>query len=178
MAQSSPKSKIVDATKINPDLPPVAENAISVLVLTWPHFDHILTEWLILLTEMQQDIGRILIGKMETNTKLDRLKAISKHLGHDADVKTITRISKSHEHFSKIRNTIAHCPILGMNPDRPLEILFVESRFVRGRRDLVDVSSIRLERITAAAEFATKTAATIMRALSQAQPTKFPLLPR
>lgn len=165
---------MTNAERINPVLLPVAENAINILVRTWPYFDHVLTEWLILLAEMQQDIGRILIGQMETKTKLDKLKAISKHLGHDADVKTIARISKSHVHFSKIRNAVAHCPILGMNPDHPMEILFVESRFVKGRRDLVDVSSIRLERIMAAAAFASKTTATIRRVLSQAQPTKVP----
>ena len=177
MTQSPPKSKIVNVAEI-PDLSPIAENAINVLIKTWPHFDHILTEWLILISEMPQDIGRILIGRMETKTKLDRLKDISKHLGRDADVKTIAQISRSHEHFSKIRNAVAHCPIIGMNPDHPLEVLFVESRFVKGRRDLVDVSSIRLERITAAAGFASRTIGIIMRVLSQAQPTKFPLLPK
>ncbi len=102
-----------DPTLLNKNMPQDAQEAIISLLRAWVIFEIALTDWLIDVTEMNNEIGSLLIGRMDTRGKIDKLKEIYAHLEDKTQVKSLQNLSRSTEGYSRIKNTAVHMMYLG-----------------------------------------------------------------
>jgi hypothetical protein len=71
-----------DPLALDKSMPKSAEEAILLLLRAWPLFEIALTDWLIAVAGMNSDdIGALMVGRMETRGKIEKLKDIYGHLG-------------------------------------------------------------------------------------------------
>jgi hypothetical protein len=57
---------------------------------------------------MNCDIGVLMVGRMDTRGKIDKLKEIYSHLGNKDQVQWLKTLDKSAEGYTRIRNTVVH----------------------------------------------------------------------
>lgn len=151
----------------------LAKEGVSLLMHAWPFFENALSEALVSAIDADPTVARIVIGNMEAKTKLERFRYICLHHESADDAKAIAQIIKKHRLASEIRNTVAHCPFIGVMKDDPTRLIFLKGRFVVGSRN-VEISAIRMRQIHAATKFAIETAASFGRILARVYGVELP----
>jgi hypothetical protein len=139
-------------------MPQSAQDAIILLLRAWAVFELALTDWLIAIVGMKDDLGILLIGRMDTRNKIVKLKEIYEQLRDAKQVLALKGLGKANERYSQIRNTVVHNVYLGHRPDasKPgeYELIYSTHRPVKGRRDAMDAVIVRLADLKSAATFA------------------------
>ena len=140
-----------------------AKLAVADMVLAWAALDTMISYWVLLLFGMPMDTGSILLGNMDTKTKITRLKQFFQHHGNAKEAALAQRLSKSHEKFVDARNTIAHRRCFGMQKSDPTRLMFSSTKHILGEVGKFEILAIDLSEIRAATKFASDAEKSIFR---------------
>ncbi len=158
-----------DPLALDKSMPKSAEEAILLLMRAWPMFEIALTDWLIAVAGMNSDVGALMVGRMETRGKIEKLKDIYSHLGNKDQVQWLTNLNRSAEGYTLIRNTVVHALYLGHRPDpekpEAYQLIFSNHRPVKGKQNSIESVILTLHNINMAAKFAGRAASKIIHAL-------------
>jgi hypothetical protein len=158
-----------DPLVLDKSMPQSAQEAILLLMRAWPLFEIALTDWLIAVAGMTTDIGALMVGRMDTRGKIDKLKEIYSHLGNKDQVRWLTNLNKSARGYTVIRNTVVHSIYLGHRPDpeksEEYQLIFSNHRPVKGRQKSIGAVIVKLRDIKRTATFAGSAASKIIDAL-------------
>lgn len=144
----------VTVDDIQPLVSEKAKLAIADLVLAWARLDTMVTQWVILAFGMCTDSGPILLGNMDTRTKLERLRTLCAHHGQTAAEQSITNLHKRHGQFVTIRNHVAHSMLAGQRISDPDALVFSIFKPSSGNIDTVYLATVKMEGIRRATLFA------------------------
>jgi hypothetical protein len=144
----------IDLSTLDREMSAVAKDTILNLLNAWAWFESILTEWLVDETKMEPDTARIVFGRMDPKGKLDKLSELFKHKGVEEKAKIAGRIRREIELHSVVRNTVVHCPHIGVDPKAPTVLLYLAAKFVKGNAEAIAVHSVSIDEILTAAKFA------------------------
>lgn len=131
-----------------------ARDVMLDLILAWARLDTACSIWVTLAFGMCTDSGPILLGNMDTKSKLDRLKALAKHHKLATAAKSIDNLKKTVEHYAQIRNAIAHSMLAGERVSKPGVIVFSPLKPAPGVLAHMMIQEVRLEAMKKAAAFA------------------------
>jgi hypothetical protein len=158
-----------DPLMLDKSMPQSAQEAILMLMRAWPLFEIALTDWLIAVAGMTTDIGTLMVGRMDTRGKIDKLKEIYSHLGNKEQVQWLTNLNKSARRYTVIRNIVVHSIYLGHKPDpkqpEEYQLIFSNHRPIKGRRKSIGAVVVKLHDIKRTANFAGSAASKIIDAL-------------
>lgn len=141
------------------------------VILEWARYDSLVSQWLLYAFGLSPDEGAILLGNMDTRTKLERVKNLYQHHAMDEAVDRIARLQKAHGDLVDVRNAIAHAMCAGHRKSDPEQIIFAPVRPVKGRLGNMLVEMHSVKSMEAAAFFAKGIA-------DQLHPFVEPFLPR
>jgi hypothetical protein len=160
-----------DPLALNKKMPQDAQEAILLLVRTWPLFEIALTDWLIAIARMDSEIGVLMVGRMDTGSKINKLKEIYAHLGDKNQVQWLKNLNKRAERYTYIRNIVVHTMYVGhrADPKKPEEyqLIFSTHRPVKGRRKSIDAVIVTPSDIKETASFAGTVVQKIREALAR-----------
>jgi hypothetical protein len=139
-----------------------ARDAVADLVLAWAGYDTMVSYWMMLTFNLDLDVGSILLGNMDTKTKLDRMKALFVHMGADKAAASIERLSKAHLEFVDARNAVAHRRCIGMQKSDPCRLLFTSVKHVRKDVGAFEMLAVDVNMLKAGAQFANEAVDKIM----------------
>jgi hypothetical protein len=137
-------------------VPDLAEELIVTLVVTWPYMELAITDWLLRAAEIPQDIGRILVGRLDTGQKIGKLKELAGHRPNSGLKEEIEGLAQQYKRHSETRNTIIHCVCIGYHKDHPSTLLFLSNKFVKQSDTIMRVDRIKFRAILEATKFALK----------------------
>jgi hypothetical protein len=124
------------------------------LILSWARYDGLISQWVLLAYGLTPDAGSLLLGNMDTRTKLDRLKALYEHHSMQEGVARIAALQKGHAHYVDIRNAIAHSACGGQNTSEPKRVLFAPVKTIKGQLGKMLMEQIHIDLMREAAKFA------------------------
>jgi len=119
-----------------------SRKAILELVLSWGRYDGLISQWVLHAYGLSLDSGSILLGNMDTRSKLDRLKNLYQHHGMKAAVTKIENLQRDHRSYVDIRNLIAHSGCAGQVKSHPWLIAFAPVRTKRGALDAMVIEAV------------------------------------
>ncbi|MBC8036975.1 MAG: hypothetical protein H7X89_07145 [Rhizobiales bacterium] len=152
---------------LNRKINQAARNSICELVLAWASYDSLVSQWIIVSFALPLDAGSILIGNMDTRTKLERLEALYRHHGISGAT-SIKALRTEHRDHVGIRNRVCHAHCAGSFRSDPKRIVFAPVKDVRGEPGQMLVEAIHVDQMRAAAAFATNAAKNINRLVDAA----------
>jgi len=126
------------------NLDPETREAMLSLVLAWGRYDGLISQWLLQAFSLSLDSGSILLGNMDTRTKLDRLKGLYQHHGKKAVVANIAKLQKDHLEFVDIRNLIAHSGCAGQVRSHPWMVAFAPVKTTKGLLNTMVVEAVSI----------------------------------
>lgn len=129
-------------------------DAILDVILAWPVLETSLTYWISLATGLRPSETGILIGTMDTRTKINKLRNLHSHRKDEEATTLLKAISKEHDTHVDARNTIAHAQLMGGSKRSPDEVFFLTSRAVLDRHGFMVVVRVPIADMRAAAQFA------------------------
>ena len=126
---------------------------IADLILQWARMDGLVSQWVIRVFGMGLDTGAILLGNMDTRTKLERIKKLSAH--HKlAATERIADLLKLHAGHVDVRNLLAHAVCGGVRKSDPNRLIFAPVRQLQGKVGHMIVDLVHVDQIIAATNFA------------------------
>jgi hypothetical protein len=140
------------------DISPTAREVICDVILSWARLDSLVSQLTLLAFGLAIDGGTILLGSMDTKTKLDRLKKLYDHHGMFDAAQSIANLRAWHKEFVDIRNTIAHHTCAGSWKSDPSIIVFAPVRAFQGTLNQVEIAHVPLADMIRAARFASSAA--------------------
>jgi hypothetical protein len=140
------------------DISAVARDIICDVVLSWARLDSLVSQLVLLAFGLPIDGGTILLGQMDTRTKLDRLKRLYDHHGMPDAAQSIANLRAWHKRFVDVRNSIAHHTCAGSWKSDPSMIVFAPVRAMQGVLDHVEIEHVPLSEMNRATDFAVKAA--------------------
>jgi hypothetical protein len=148
------------------DISQSARNLICDVVLSWARLDSLVSQMVLTAFGLAVDGGTILLGQMDTKTKLDRLKLYDHHSMGDA-AQSIANLRLWHKKYVDVRNTISHHTCAGSWKSDPAMLVFSPVRARQGELRQVDIEHIALSQIRAAEVFARNAANALMVVVEQ-----------
>lgn len=148
--------------------PPKLMDAILDVIIAWPVLETSLTYWISLALNIRPSETGILLGAMDTRTKIDKLDALYAHRKNTEEETLLKKLSSGHKEHVKVRNTIAHAQLLGSSKRKPDEMYFLTSRAVPDEYGFMVILRVPLADMENAARFARDSSADI-RALLKAR---------
>ena len=142
------------------------------VVLAWPKLEIGLTYWISLAIKLRPSETGILLGVMDTKSRINKLKALYTHRNDKEAVTLLKTISKEHETHSEVRNIIAHAQLLGASKAVRTDAYFLTSRAIPDRHGFMVIERVNCDEMNAAARFATNRAKDI-RALLKARGLRY-----
>ncbi len=112
-----------------------AREAICELILAWADLDTIVSYWTIKAFGMQLDVGSIMLGTMDTKTRLMRLKQLYEHKRNMPFAKNIGKLSKEMATWVDCRNIVCHQKCIGQLTSDNERIVFSQSDALLERKD-------------------------------------------
>lgn len=167
---------------LEPDISPIARDIICDVVLSWARLDSLVSQLVLLAFGLPIDGGTIILGQMDTRSKLDRLKSLYDHHGMNDAAKSIANLKAWHLRFVDVRNAISHHTCAGSWKSDPSMIVFAPVKAMQGLLDHVEINHIPLSDMNAATDFATRASdalrvavepLTMRRALPPSEPPVF-----
>jgi hypothetical protein len=128
--------------------------AIAELILMWARYDSLMSQWVIFEFGMDTDSGPILLGNMDTRTRLDRLKRLYEHHSLKRSAKVIDLVQKKHQANAEIRNTVAHTLCAGRWKSDPSMLVFAPVKPFKGSVGQMLVQHVPLQALRDSAKFA------------------------
>jgi hypothetical protein len=145
-----------DLANLNHDIDQQARDIICDVILSWARLDSLVSQLTLLAFGLALDGGTILLGSMDTKTKLDRLKKLYDHFGMEEAAQSIANLRQSHKDFVDVRNTIAHHTCAGCWKSDPNMIVFAPVRVPHKQLNMVELSHVPVKAMARAARFATE----------------------
>lgn len=136
------------------DIDQETRDLISDLILAWARYDSLVTHWTFRSFGMGPDEGSILLGNMDTRTKLDRMKALNTHFGITESASSIAALTKLHKIHVEVRNTICHKTCAGHSRSDPDRVIFANAKVYPGMPGKMLVELVHLNQIRDAIQFA------------------------
>lgn len=134
--------------------PKALMEAVLNLIVTWPELEIGLTYWISLAINLRPSETGILLGAMDTKTKINKLKALYAHRGDREAAKLLKDIAKEHKEHADVRNTIAHAKLLGASKANPDEAYFLTSMAIPDQHGFMEISRLSVADLRAAERFA------------------------
>jgi hypothetical protein len=160
-----------DYKKVNVGIPVEAQQTLFLFHNAFVFLEGALTEWLIRLTGMNDDIGKIMMGRMDNRAKFDKLNQIYKHLKNTKAIASIRSLEKSVRHCNDLRNLVAHNLCWGMEGEF---IVFLTNRYPEGDPNSLATYRVKPDAILGATKFALHAAAQIRSMWQPAPPPQSP----
>jgi hypothetical protein len=130
-------------------------SAIAEVILAWPLLEIGLTNWIGYAISVRPSETGILLGVMDTKSKINKLKALYVHRNADKEATQFLRtLSKEHENHAKVRNTLAHAILLGASISAPDDAYFMTSQAVPDQHGFMMIHRLSLSELGATAAFA------------------------
>jgi len=149
---------------LDPNLTQEARDVICDLTLAWASYDTMISYWMILTFGLEMDVGSILLGNMDTKSKLDRMKLLCDHLGFKGSVDSIARLQKSHLEFVEARNALMHRRCIGMTHNDDCErLVFTSVKHIRRDIGNFELLAFDLNMFKTATNFANEAVDKIMK---------------
>lgn len=142
-----------DLENLDPNISHEARDAICDLILAWASYDSLVSQWIIVSFALPMDAGAILVGNMDTRTKLDRLEYLYRHQGMSG-ADAIQSLRKDHLSHVSVRNNICHSHCAGSFKSDPKRIVFAPVKTVKGEPGHMLFEAVHLDQITEATAFA------------------------
>jgi len=127
---------------------------ISKLILAWARFDSLVSHWTIHAFGMNSGAGAILLGNMDTRTKLERLKKLHKHYGVVEAVAFVKNLMAELIKHVDVRNAITHKACGGHYKPDPDRLIFANIMPFEQKIGTMQIELVHLDQIRAAAAFA------------------------
>ena len=143
---------------LEPDISDFARQVVCDVILSWARFDSLVSQLALLAFGLSVDGGTILLGAMNTQTKLERLKKLYAHHGMTDAAQHIGNLEAWRNKFADIRNSIAHHTCAGSWKTDPDVIVFAPVRARKGVLNQVEIEHIPLAEMIQATEFAEQAA--------------------
>jgi hypothetical protein len=154
--------------QITKPLPDRVNQQIVQIFQAWALLEGALTMWLIALLKVDDDVGRLIVDRIDTRAKISRIREIYDHMHNDNMVKTVKELSSNYEKWVEIRNSIAHKICFGVSDDGT-HLMFSTGKYARQQRDKMAMIGIALADLPRCALFAAETAGQIERGLPRAR---------
>lgn len=135
-------------------LTPHARAIMLDLVLAWARYDALVGQLLSIAYNLPLDGSTLLIGNMDTKTKLDRLKLIYEHHGMKQSVNRIDLLRKKHLELVFTRNHVAHSICGGLLKDDPDKVVFIPFKAIKGALGEMAIYQVSLIDMQTAQRFA------------------------
>ena len=158
---------ILKLREVEANISDEARGVIAQLVLCWANFETSLTQFLLVAFGASLDEGSILVGTMDTRTKLDRLHLLYKHHGMTDAATNIRNLIALHKHFVGVRNAVAHSVCIGHFVERPDYLMFSAGRLDHGNKGLISGTGYSLNRMRQASDFALRAGGLLMERAGQ-----------
>jgi hypothetical protein len=124
------------------------------LMLSWPKLEFGLTIWISFAQGVPVSEAAEALGTMSNRDKLKRLKDLRTHRD-DQEAKDLLRdISKEHEVFAQVRNTVAHAMLIGTSRSKPDDAYFLTTRAMPGEQGFMEVRRLAFSNFEEARHFA------------------------
>ena len=124
------------------------------LVLQWARYDGLISQWVLLAYGLSADNGALLLGNMDTKSKLDRLKHLYEHHQMTKAAKRVAELQKGHLALVGIRNLLAHAGCGGLSVSNPNKIYFSPVRAVKGHLGMMTIEAYTKDDFRLAERFA------------------------
>jgi hypothetical protein len=156
-----------------------ARDVIAEVILSWARFDSAVTQFVLEAFGTPFDAGCILIGNMDTKTKLDRLKMLYQHHKMEAAAQSISNMLSMHRAFVGVRNSVAHSLCVGHLREKPDFVVFTAGTLARGEPDMASVVAYPIDKMLMSADIVRIAASHFMETLRERpeRPAKRPLEP-
>jgi hypothetical protein len=152
---------------LEPDISAIARDIICDVVLSWARLDSLVSQLVLTAFGLAIDGGTILLGQMDTRTKLDRLKRLYDHHGMTDAAQSISNLRSWHKRHVDVRNAIAHHTCAGSWKSDPSMIVFAPVRARQGVLNQVEIEHIPIAYMVAATDFAVKISDALMGVVEQ-----------
>ncbi|WP_375453656.1 hypothetical protein [uncultured Methylobacterium sp.] len=150
--------------QISKPFPDNVNGDIVVMFRAWALMEAALTMWLIALMGVDDDVGRLVVDRFDTRTKISRIREIYDHFQNDDMTKTVKEVSYNYEKWVETRNIVAHKVCFGMSEDGT-HLMFATGKYTRRKRDEFTMVGIALPDLRRCAQFAIGMAGDIQRGL-------------
>ena len=127
---------------------------ISKLILAWARFDSLVSHWTIHAFGMNSGAGAILLGNMDTRTKLERLKKLHKHYDVGEAVTFVKNLMTELGKHVDVRNAITHKACGGHYKADPDRLIFSNIMPFEQKIGTMQIELVHLDQIRAATDFA------------------------
>ena len=152
---------------LHPDISPITRDIICDVVLSWARMDSLISQLVLTAFGLSIDGGTILLGQMDSRTKLDRLKRLYDHHGMKAAAESIANLRAWHKRFVDVRNAISHHTCAGSWKSNPSMIVFAPVRAMQGQLQQVEIEHYSIGHMNAATDFAIKASDRLMGVVEQ-----------
>ena len=142
------------AEDVSQNLDDEAREVMLDLVLQWARYDGLVSQWVLHAYGLSADNGALLLGNMDTKTKLDRLKLLYEHHQMAKAVSRIAELKKAHLALVGIRNLLAHAACGGLSVSDPNKIYFSPVKAAKGRLGMMTIEAHTKDDFRLAARFA------------------------
>ena len=133
---------------------------IADLVMRWANFETAVTYWVVLSFGMPMDASSIMLGRMDTRNKLDKLHELHKHFGHPG-TDAINRLRNQCKKYTEARNIVAHQRCAGFMKSSPDVMVFHSIRHIIGVRNEFEIIGLPLDVMGQSALWAEKAEQTV-----------------
>lgn len=99
------------------NLPGEVYGDIDTVFQAWALLETALTMWLLHLMGVEDDVGRIVVERLDAKNKLMRIREIYLHFGNDHSAKAAKNLSGQMEKWVETRNILAHKPRQGFHAE-------------------------------------------------------------
>lgn len=117
---------------LSKDVEVVDYKAIGHLIMAWARLDSLLSQLMLHSFGLSLDEGPILIGNMDTKTKIDRLIALYKHYGMENAAESMANLKKAHANHVDVRNALCHYTLVGTRASDHDVLVFSPVKVVPG----------------------------------------------
>ena len=121
---------MLDIEGMSKDIPEGAYHVIGEIITAWSALDRLFLEMLIEAINMDEGLAGILIGRMDTRGKYDRLIAVHNYKGQSSEMKVLRALRKRINRLQGRRNDMAHGELIGIHT-KSKELLFLVAQFSR-----------------------------------------------
>ena len=121
---------MLDIEGMSKNIPEGAYHLIGQIITAWSALDRLFLELLFEAMNMDEGLAGILIGRMDTRGKYDRLIAVHNYKGQSSEMKVLRSLRKRISRLQGRRNDLAHGDLIGTHT-KSKELLFLVTQYSR-----------------------------------------------
>ncbi len=147
---------------LDPTLPEQMRIAVANLMLAWGAYDSAVTYWLAKTLGTPLDVASIMYGNMQTEPKLQQIRAIFDHYGMKEAASGITQLLSAHRQRVIVRNAVAHSRCVGRPKSNLDHFAFSTVRHVKGDPGMMALTMVPYDEMLLSTRFANESHLQIM----------------